>query len=593
MDRPRMFICLIVATGCLATGNSLRSSSVLVVETPHALLQQDSPSKALEVMKADPKWVRRLDEYSCTPLHMAAQHGHGEVVKWLLDNGADINAVAYNGFTALHLTSDPEVVALILKRKPDLSKRDVQNRTPLQEAVDKYVDAEEVRPDIYDDQERRKRRKIVDLYLDSGAEYDLLTAIYLNDLERVGSILKRSPRLADDFQSGSPLRLAASLGRCEICEYLIEKYDVDVDDFGRGTGYPIIKAALAHPKVVRLLIESGADLKERITWQGFRSGIWIVGDDATALHHAASDGVPETIKLLIDNDVDIFATAHELFEKDKKQMALEVAAIFGRAENAQAILDHPKFDAAEKRTKQDLLDKCLWLAAIPRSRGGGNVKLVEALLKKGADPNVTRGNVSAVQRATAVIHPTSAEENQACTEVVRLLVKHGAHIDFFSAVATGDVNLVNQKLKDNPKLANSRRPDGYPVLHFAVGMNDKVMVEKLLGAMGEVDIRNASESTGSVGETALDCAAFWGHDEIGKTLIASGANVNALTQDNSTPLHSAARMCNLEFAKLLLENGAQVDARDSDGKTPADWCRELNAENADKMQALLRENQSK
>ena len=71
--------------------------------------------------------------------------------------------------------------------------------------------------------------------------------------------------------------------------------------------------------------------------------MWFIGDDATALHFAARDGVPETINLLIDNGVDIFATARELPGKDDKHTALEVAAIFGNAKNAKAIFNHPKF----------------------------------------------------------------------------------------------------------------------------------------------------------------------------------------------------------------------------------------------------------
>jgi ankyrin repeat protein len=32
---------------------------------------------------------------SCTPLHLAAKHGHRDIVEWLLDNGADIDAPSY------------------------------------------------------------------------------------------------------------------------------------------------------------------------------------------------------------------------------------------------------------------------------------------------------------------------------------------------------------------------------------------------------------------------------------------------------------------------------------------------------------------
>jgi len=84
----------------------------------------------------------------------------------------------------------------------------------------------------------------------------------------VKAILSQSPRLADEHQWRSPLRTATSLGRLEICRYLIERFHVDVNGFDRGAGFPIIKEALDDPKIVRLLIASGADLKTRITVRG-------------------------------------------------------------------------------------------------------------------------------------------------------------------------------------------------------------------------------------------------------------------------------------------------------------------------------------
>jgi ankyrin repeat protein len=309
-------------------------------------------------MKADPpKWIARKDQDSRTPLHIAARFEHIEVVKWLLKNGADVNTIAYNGFTPLHLTSHQKVIELILAKNPDLSIRcRIQGQTPLQDAVANLSDARNAK-------EKQKWRSIAQLYLDAGAEYDILVAIHLNDLERVKTILKQSPELADDFQEQSPLRTAASLGRLEISRYLIKQNRVDVDDFEQGTGYPIIKEALAHPKIVRLLIENGANLKTRITWRGGRTGIWIIGDDATALHFAASDGVPETINLLIDKGVDIFATAHDSIDENDRQTALEVAAFFGKAENANTILNHPKFDQANPQLRKRLLDKCLLIGS--------------------------------------------------------------------------------------------------------------------------------------------------------------------------------------------------------------------------------------
>ena len=92
---------------------------------------------------------------------------------------------------------------------------------------------------------------------------------------------------------------------------------------------------------------------------------------------------------LIDAGVDVFATAHDLADEAKKQTALEVAAIFGKADNASAILSHPKFIAAEPLVRQARLDKSLLLGVceLGLDQDAQPVKLIKVLLEHGANPN--------------------------------------------------------------------------------------------------------------------------------------------------------------------------------------------------------------
>ncbi len=526
--------------------------------TPHDYLQHGFPGKAIELLAADPQLIERPDANQCTPLHHAARFGHTEAVKWLFDHGADGNAIAYNGFTPLHLSDDRDVIAIILQSKPDLSIRcRSQDQTPLKRAVTELSQHTE-------ETEQARWREIVELYLSQGAEYDLLTAIHLDDLGRVKAILKQTPERADRYQNQSPLRHAASLGRLEICRYLIGEFPVDVNDFERGAGYLIVKEALAFPEIVKLLIDHGADLKTRISWRGGGTGIWIVGDDANALHFAADDGVPDTVTLLIDNGVDIFATTRDIADQETEQTALDVAAFFGKAENARAIVQHPKFDAADAAQRQAVLDRSLRSGAIPSwpPRDAQRPELVTLLLAKGANPNASANGITALQAAAREIHPDHDKENAEIQEIVALLVKSGAAVDLFSAVALGDEDQVRQLLEQDPASANSRGHDGYPALHFAVGMNSPNIVA-LLKAGGDVDLRNQSENQGGLGATALHTAAFWGRYEIARMLIDAGADVSARNAQQDTPLDEATRMQNAKIAKLLREKGAVSGAQNN------------------------------
>ncbi len=75
------------------------------------------------------------------------------------------------------------------------------------------------------------------------------------------------------------------------------------------------------------------------------------------------------------------------------------------------------------------------------------------------------------------------------------------------------------------------------------------------------------------GETPLHLAARMGHVEVAKLLLASGAKVNAVDNDDNmiTALHWAARCSGPEMVALLLANHADRSAITSGQQTPLDW----------------------
>ena len=121
----------------LLLGTALGLCPICTAQTPHSLLWNSSSEdgqKALELMKNDLSWVHKKHTDRRTPLHVAARFNHVEVVEWLLENGADVNAQAYNKFTPLHLTENPEIVKLILEKKPNLVLESVSG-TAVQKAL--------------------------------------------------------------------------------------------------------------------------------------------------------------------------------------------------------------------------------------------------------------------------------------------------------------------------------------------------------------------------------------------------------------------------------------------------------------------------
>ncbi|KAL7983252.1 hypothetical protein Chor_000128 [Crotalus horridus] len=68
--------------------------------------------------------------------------------------------------------------------------------------------------------------------------------------------------------------------------------------------------------------------------------------------------------------------------------------------------------------------------------------------------------------------------------------------------------------------------------------------------------------------TPLHRAAYNGHMEVVRELIAHGADVHALTVDSWTPLHSACKWNNTKIASFLLQHGANVNAQTNGLLTP-------------------------
>jgi hypothetical protein len=71
------------------------------------------------------------------------------------------------------------------------------------------------------------------------------------------------------------------------------------------------------------------------------------------------------------------------------------------------------------------------------------------------------------------------------------------------------------------------------------------------------------------GVTALHCAARSGHLPAVERLVAKGANVNACTSENWTPLYYAANSGHTSIVQFLLNHGADKEIKDSyHGRSP-------------------------
>ena len=81
--------------------------------------------------------------------------------------------------------------------------------------------------------------------------------------------------------------------------------------------------------------------------------------------------------------------------------------------------------------------------------------------------------------------------------------------------------------------------------------------------------------TGKAPDISIVDAAKEGNIEAVKQHLTAGADVNAKTENEWTPLHEAARSGRKEIAELLIDKGADVNAKNRGGQTPFDLAGEV------------------
>uniref|UniRef100_A0A087XJ22 Poly [ADP-ribose] polymerase n=1 Tax=Poecilia formosa TaxID=48698 RepID=A0A087XJ22_POEFO len=216
-----------------------------------------------------------------TPLHVAAERAHNDIMEVLQKHGAKVNALDTLGQTALHraaLAGHLQTCRLLLGYGADATLVSLQGFTAAQmgnEAVQQILN------------ENVPVRN-------SDVDYRLLEAAKAGDLDTVKSLCTAQNVNCRDLEGrhSTPLHFAAGYNRVSVVEYLLH-HGADVHAKDKGGLVPLHNAcSYGHYEVAELLVRHGASVNVADLWK------------FTPLHEAAAKGKYEICKLLLKHGAD-------------------------------------------------------------------------------------------------------------------------------------------------------------------------------------------------------------------------------------------------------------------------------------------------
>lgn len=362
------------------------------------------------------------DSNGDTALHLAAAEiGNSDIVRMLLEAGANVNGTGTEGAIPLHQAADSDIRQLLQEWKGDhggkvaqevrridrrgsrLERGGVDRDTGTGGGATMGVDDMAAEPALADNHPGmdlihlayaiKNIRGYMELKDEDGRTVLLQRAEH-GDLPAVIALIKGGASLNAQYCGGeTALQLAAKNGKTEIVTALLVG-GAKPDTVGhRGTTALLLAALEGHTDTVTALIAGGAQT------------VAINERRSTALHLAADKGHAETVTALIMGGVAIEATDRE------DSTALHLAAQNGHAETVTILLvNRAELGAMSKDG----------MTALHLAAQNGHTEIVTLLLVNGADARVMSND------GRTALHMAAIDGRVKTAEI---LLDHGARIE--------------------------------------------------------------------------------------------------------------------------------------------------------------------
>ena len=549
-----------------------RDDSQIDVESVCNAAQAGNLLRVQEILATKPELATQdlASNNEHQPIHFAAEEGHAEIVRVLLEAGADPLKGIYphrEATSALTMAKDRE-------------------HTPVAEVIQGWLN------------EQRGTTPKGEAFTYAAAR---------GDIERIRSLLDEDAELinATDKGGGTALFRAIYRGDLSLVLELLDR-GADVDHRAADRSRPI-HHCLAHSwKVPDEMYKTYAILAGALLARGAAYDLWV----------ACGIGDVEGVKRILDACEDNIALckSSQPFWSDYEN-PLVVACFQGHAEVVRLLIgagadpDSPfEIDVAGENVKQ--WGHPLWLAA-----NRGHYDVVKLLLERGANPNT---EVYASGNAVCWAYQCGRKH------IADLLFQHGAVADLlsycltnnlpaiaeilhrdalerkgllWSAILAGNVDAVSMGLREKPQYADGKWFDmleqsvrGWRIGNLKIDnegfdrRNYITILSMLLEHGVNPNLRNPRDERFNF--TILHHLAgngcnpiTYGHTEdevveFARLLLNHGADINAMEDKlKSTPLGWAARFGGKKLVGFLLDGGANPNLADAPWATPMAWAK--------------------
>ncbi len=495
-----------------------------------------------------------------TPLTLAVQERDEEMIRLLIEAGADVNHRGFSMPLSFALP-DLRVARLLLAAGADPHERGLDCRTPFERAVDRAV-----RPKTSEDSPL-----LVRFFLEGGAhppsaesvegsllmetEHDEAWEVYQELLphysDEIAAESFEELRYDQQMKEADGGRLSWSFdlryaARRGDLEQLRELLAAPRGELAKEAGLAL-KEALAHlegrsaPQLeaAKVLIEAGADLAVAERYETVR-GSSLLACAAESWHPRSA----EAMRLLVDAGADVDQRGS--FARTPLMYAVLVAYRHGAAlKKAIPFL----LSAGADPNLEDELGLTAWsLARAPLIESEERARLGAGALPE--EPFFDGPDLSELYSDSANKTDRRRDRLERCRAALELLEAAGARphgeaeLRLVLAAAAGDAARVVELLAAGAS-ADARGTDGTPAIVAAVASGREEIVERLIAAGCDVDVHVPGKPS------ALELAVRATDAATTRRLLDAGANVVMLAAMSSSALTAAEEAGGSEVAAMI------------------------------------------